>query len=219
MACDAPDFYSLRRFVVRANPCRTSRRPATVASPCGTGMHQWATRKIREAGGMDHGASGRKGNGAAVVICPGGGYRLEMVGARRARDCRVAQSSRDYRGGARLSASRGPAYVPLLDAQRGSCGPFGHHAKEWDLDPSRSGSWGFSAGGHLASTAATHFDEGNPAATDRDRPDQLPARFCDPHLSGHHDGRENDSQGSQARPVGRASRTRNCSGCSRTRNR
>jgi acetyl esterase/lipase len=41
-----------------------------------------------------------------------------------------------------------------------------HHAKEWKIDPGRVGILGFSAGGHLASTAATHFDKGNSEAQD-----------------------------------------------------
>jgi acetyl esterase/lipase len=39
-------------------------------------------------------------------------------------------------------------------------------AAEWGLDPQRIGILGFSAGGHLASTAGTHFDSGNPNAAD-----------------------------------------------------
>ena len=39
-------------------------------------------------------------------------------------------------------------------------------ATETGVDPHRIGIWGFSAGGHLASTAATHFDAGDAAATD-----------------------------------------------------
>jgi len=39
-------------------------------------------------------------------------------------------------------------------------------AKEWNVDPSRVGVIGFSAGGHVASTAATQFDEGNASSTD-----------------------------------------------------
>src|SRR5438552_11440886 len=38
--------------------------------------------------------------------------------------------------------------------------------KEWNVDANRIGIWGFSAGGHLASTAATHFDSGNSEAED-----------------------------------------------------
>jgi acetyl esterase/lipase len=40
------------------------------------------------------------------------------------------------------------------------------NAEAWKLDPQRMGIMGFSAGGHLASTAGTHFDAGNPKATD-----------------------------------------------------
>ena len=40
------------------------------------------------------------------------------------------------------------------------------HARDWHLDPARIGIIGFSAGGHLASTAGTHFDAGDAAATD-----------------------------------------------------
>jgi acetyl esterase/lipase len=40
------------------------------------------------------------------------------------------------------------------------------HARELGIAPDRIGIWGFSAGGHLASTAATHFDAGNPSAID-----------------------------------------------------
>jgi acetyl esterase/lipase len=39
-------------------------------------------------------------------------------------------------------------------------------AQEWGVAPDRIGVWGFSAGGHLASTAATHFDPGDPNAAD-----------------------------------------------------
>lgn len=41
-----------------------------------------------------------------------------------------------------------------------------YHAPEWRLDPNRVGILGFSAGGHLASTAGTHFDYGNKLADD-----------------------------------------------------
>ena len=39
-------------------------------------------------------------------------------------------------------------------------------AAEWHVAPDRIGIMGFSAGGHLAATASTHFDAGNPAAAD-----------------------------------------------------
>ena len=55
--------------------------------------------------------------------------------------------------------------VPLLDAQR-AIRTVRANAKVWNIDPTRIGIIGFSAGGHLASTAATHFDAGKPDATD-----------------------------------------------------
>lgn len=63
----------------------------------------------------------------------------------------------------RLPAGR--TFVPLLDAQR-AIRTVRTNAKEWQNDPTKVGIMGFSAGGHLASTAATHFDKGNPSAAD-----------------------------------------------------
>ena len=78
----------------------------------------------------------------------------------------MAESSRHRRlraalsPGAALSSSRSPARrAAALRLVRS-------RAKEWNLDPKRIGIWGFSAGGHLASTVATHFDEGKPDADD-----------------------------------------------------
>jgi acetyl esterase/lipase len=55
--------------------------------------------------------------------------------------------------------------VPLLDAQR-AIRATRAHASEWGLAPACIGIMGFSAGGHLASTAGTHFQEGDPQAQD-----------------------------------------------------
>jgi acetyl esterase/lipase len=57
----------------------------------------------------------------------------------------------------------GRSMVPLLDAQR-AIRIVRTNAKEWSVDPNRIGIMGFSAGGHLASTAGTHFDAGDPDA-------------------------------------------------------
>jgi acetyl esterase/lipase len=62
----------------------------------------------------------------------------------------------------------GPRYrhpAPLSDAQR-AIRLVRAHAAEWKLDPKRIGILGFSAGGHLASTAGTHFDPGRKDADD-----------------------------------------------------
>lgn len=107
----------------------------------------------------------QKPNGAAIVICPGGGSRVKMIGpeghgiAKWLNRHGITGVVLDYR------LPDGRAFVPLLDAQR-AIRTVRAHAKEWDLDPSRIGIMGFSAGGHLASTADTHFDDGHPSASD-----------------------------------------------------
>ncbi len=106
-----------------------------------------------------------KANGTAVIICPGGGYGALMMSyegtdiARWLNGYGVTGIVLKYR----IAPYRHPA--PMLDAQR-AIRLVRSHAKEWSLDPARIGIMGFSAGGHVASTAGTHFDAGNPTATD-----------------------------------------------------
>jgi acetyl esterase/lipase len=62
----------------------------------------------------------------------------------------------------------GPIYhhpAPLQDAQR-ALRTVRSRAKDYKIDPNRIGIWGFSAGGHLASTTGTHFDDGQSGASD-----------------------------------------------------
>jgi acetyl esterase/lipase len=62
----------------------------------------------------------------------------------------------------------GPRYhhpIELGDAQR-ALRLVRYHAADYGIEPDRIGIWGFSAGGHLASTAGTHFDAGQPGAAD-----------------------------------------------------
>jgi len=101
--------------------------------------------------------------GAAVVICPGGGYWIEAM---------------DHEGFdmAKWLQSKGIAGIVLKYRL-----PYGHHeipsgdarqamrivrmnAEKWGINPSKIGIAGSSAGGHLASTAGTVFDNGNPAS-------------------------------------------------------
>jgi acetyl esterase/lipase len=105
-------------------------------------------------------------NGAAVVVCPGGGYGSLAVGHEGKDPAEwlirhgIAAFVLRYRLGPRY---RHPA--PMQDAQR-AMRLVRSRAKEWGFDPKRVGIWGFSAGGHLASTIATHFDDGKPDADD-----------------------------------------------------
>ena len=107
-----------------------------------------------------------RATGAAVVICPGGGYRVVAADhegkhiAEWLNSLGVSAFVLQYRLGERY---RHPA--PLQDAQR-AIRTVRSRAKEWGIDPRRIGILGFSAGGHLASTAATHFDDGQADASD-----------------------------------------------------
>lgn len=101
----------------------------------------------------------------AVVICPGGGYG-SLADRHEGIDCAALLNSLGVAAFVlryRVAPYRHPA--PLTDAQR-AIRIVRSRAAEWNVDPGRVGIWGFSAGGHLASTAATHFDSGDPAAAD-----------------------------------------------------
>ena len=106
-----------------------------------------------------------KPNGRAVVICPGGGYsRLVTKGegssiAKWLNKHGIIGIVLEYR------LPRGKCYRPLLDAQR-AIRTVRSRAKELGCRPDCIGIIGFSAGGHLASTAATHFDAGKADAGD-----------------------------------------------------
>jgi acetyl esterase/lipase len=116
--------------------------------------------------------------GAAVVVCPGGGYGMLAVDhegrqvAEWLNSVGVAAFVLKYRLGPRYHH---PAM--LNDAGR-AIRTVRAGAKRWGLDPQKVAIIGFSAGGHLASTAGTHFDAGKPDAEDpiervSSRPDRL----------------------------------------------
>jgi acetyl esterase/lipase len=107
-----------------------------------------------------------RGTGAAVVVCPGGGYRnlaMDHEGDQIAKWLNSLGVSAWV-----LKYRLGPKYhhpVELGDAQR-ALRTVRYKAAEYRVSPDRIGIMGFSAGGHLASTAGTHFDTGNATAAD-----------------------------------------------------
>ncbi|HEY2016838.1 MAG TPA: alpha/beta hydrolase [Bryobacteraceae bacterium] len=119
-----------------------------------------------------------RGSGAAVIVCPGGGYQglsMDKEGDQIARwlnSIGVAAFVLKYR--------LGPKYhhpVELSDAQR-AIRTVRYKAAEYRVLPDRVGIMGFSAGGHLASTAGTHFETmngkaGDPIDSVASRPDFL----------------------------------------------
>lgn len=103
-----------------------------------------------------------KATGAAVVVIPGGGYRNVAIGhegydiAKRFNEMGVAAFVLKYRLPSDVTMVN-KEIGPIQDAQR-AIQIVREKAKEWDLDKDRVGIIGFSAGGHLASTAGTHFN-------------------------------------------------------------
>lgn len=103
--------------------------------------------------------------GAAVVICPGGGYVMEAMDheGHAMAEWLVQQGVAGIVLKYRLP--NGHHEVPLDDVQR-TIRIVRQKANEWGIKPSKIGIAGSSAGGHLASTAGTKFDPGKPNAAD-----------------------------------------------------
>jgi len=103
-----------------------------------------------------------KANGAAVIVIPGGGYS-KVAAVHEGSE--VAQRFNEMGVTAFVLKYRLPSDVtmvnkeigPVQDAQR-AIQVVRERAKEWGIDKNRVGIIGFSAGGHLASTAGTHFN-------------------------------------------------------------
>ena len=102
-----------------------------------------------------------KDTGAAVVVCPGGGYSILALDLEGSEVCEWLNSIGvtgillKYRVPKRAGLEKHTA--PLQDAQR-AVGLVRNRAKEFGLDPQRIGILGFSAGGHLAAAASTIYD-------------------------------------------------------------
>ncbi|MFT3824950.1 MAG: alpha/beta hydrolase [Chitinophagaceae bacterium] len=102
-----------------------------------------------------------KASGAAIIICPGGGYRILAAShegsdvARKLADMGITAFVLKYRlpsDQTMLNKEIGP----IQDAQQ-AINFVRSRAAEWNLNPQKIGIMGFSAGGHVASTAGTHF--------------------------------------------------------------
>jgi acetyl esterase/lipase len=107
-----------------------------------------------------------KASGAAVVVCPGGGY-VHLAMDHEGKQIAEWLNARGIAAFV-LRYRLGPRYhhpIELGDAQR-ALRMVRALAAEFRVAPNRIGVWGFSAGGHLAATLGTHFDAGDPQAGD-----------------------------------------------------
>ncbi len=112
-------------------------------------------------------ASGPQKVSTGVIVFPGGGYVHLAVDHEGAQ---IAAWLNSYGISAFVLRYRlGPKYhhpIELGDGQR-AVRYVRAHAKDYGIDSQRIGVWGFSAGGHLASSVGTHFDQGKPESEDR----------------------------------------------------
>ena len=107
-----------------------------------------------------------KASGAAIVVCPGGGYG--GLASHEGPDYALYLNQHGvtafvlrYRLG-----SQGYRHPRMLEDAQRAIRLVRARAAEWKIDPKRIGIMGSSAGGHLASTAVTRFDAGKPDAAD-----------------------------------------------------
>jgi len=144
-----------------------------------------------------------KATGAAIVVCPGGGYG--GLAAHEGKDYAlylnehgIAAFVLKYRLG-----SHGYRHPRMLEDAQRAIRLVRARAGEWKLDPKRVGIIGSSAGGHLASTAVTHFDSGKTDAVDPiDRQSSRPdlGILCYPVISmgpNTHQGSKNNLLGKE----------------------
>ncbi|WP_229238519.1 alpha/beta hydrolase [Dyadobacter sp. Leaf189] len=116
-------------------------------------------------------------NGTAVIVCPGGGYGVLVIDregyqvAKELNKIGIAAFVLKYRLPSE-QIMKDKSLGPLQDAQK-AIATVRERAAEWKVDPKKIGIMGFSAGGHLAATAGTHYDSSfidNPKKTSL-RPD------------------------------------------------
>lgn len=106
--------------------------------------------------------SKEKETGTAVIVCPGGGYHALMMDwegfdiAKRFAKMGITTFVLKYRLPSDVTMVK-KSIGPLQDAQQ-AIKVVRKNAKRWHIDPHKIGIMGFSAGGHVASTAGTHFE-------------------------------------------------------------
>ncbi len=118
----------------------------------------------------------KNNTGAAVVICPGGGYGTQAAGHEGFLLAKFLNKHGITGVVLKYRLPYGDADIPLMDAQE-AIRYVRWKAKEWKLDENKIGIAGSSAGGHLASYVSTHFS--NPIISDG----ELSGVSCRPDFS------------------------------------
>jgi acetyl esterase/lipase len=96
--------------------------------------------------------------GAAVILCPGGGYAY-LSGRNEGSLFAEWYAAQGITAAVlKYRLPNGNPLIPLKDAQE-AVRIFRRNAEKWQVDPHRIGISGCSAGGHLASALLTHFDD------------------------------------------------------------
>ncbi len=140
-----------------AIPGAKAQGPEVTETPAGAGMYRVVIKPTLEI----YLPEKDKATGAAVVICAGGGYSVIVYAgegipaAKEFAKNGVAAFVLKYRLPSD-AAMADKTIGPLQDAQQ-AIKLVRERAAEWGVNPNKIGIMGFSAGGHLASTAATHY--------------------------------------------------------------
>lgn len=125
----------------------------------------WRYKNVSQADLFVYHPEESKNTGAAVIICPGGGYWIEAVERSGKNIAKYLQSQGITGIVLKYRLPYGKAEVPSSDVQR-AIRLVRYQANEWGIDPAKIGIAGGSAGGHLAAFATVHYDAGNPDTTD-----------------------------------------------------
>ena len=189
---------------------RTARQPSTILQPLWPDGAPGMARGRGSCGYLrrDRAPSARHlATGTALVICPGGGYGFLAMHP-EGHDVAGWLTTRSELQASCCVLVSGQSIIipaPLHDAQRG-LRVTRSHAREWGIDPARIGIMGFSAGGHLASTAGALPLRFRAIWAYRrpHRPCELPARLHDSLLSPHdsHDRASSPTSGARDNLLG-----------------
>ncbi|MGD9201132.1 MAG: GDSL-type esterase/lipase family protein [Chitinispirillia bacterium] len=120
-------------------------------------------------------ATGNNNKGTAVIVCPGGAYSKLLIEKQGSNVAKWLNKNGITAFVLRYRYSPYQHPFPLGDVKR-AMRTVRYHAENYNLDTTKIGIMGFSAGGHLASTLLTHFDDGKPDSEDflerkKSRPD------------------------------------------------